>query len=200
MVKRESKSKEMLKQKIVHFLRRRKKATWSVLKNQFTPSAKQQFKICKRTMDNYLKELIKEEVIEHSNGYYMLTEFGEEYWWRYTVSEKIKEEANMTNAQHLLIFHDFLKTQDILGPARFWSLFHLFKDLVEHEDLFNELDGLRAGYNLSKLSIQENILTKEDLANYPQFAHLEGMLIQSRKGAISSSWHEFLFHLLESKK
>ena len=170
LVRRNVDNKELFKQRIVYRLEKQKRQLYSDLLRYFSKGS---YKMSNKTLIKYLRELIREKKVEKVGAFYILTEFGEDYWWRNLISQKL-EEFNRTDLDHIFLFQDFLsKNKDTIDAIRFSALFQLFQDLVKHEDLFDVLKDLKFQYNVS---------------------------LMKQPGGVSPSWYEFLCFLLESKK
>ncbi|MFX1466800.1 MAG: hypothetical protein ACFFA5_10040 [Promethearchaeota archaeon] len=133
MVRRDADSKEKYKQAIVLRLMDHKKQLFSELNRSFS---KGRFKMTKKTLSKYLKELITEQRVEKVGAFYTYTKSGEECWGRSLISQRL-EELNRTDLDHMFNFQKFLlENKGKIDAAHFSELLPLFEDLVEHEDLF----------------------------------------------------------------
>ena len=122
MVRREIDSKETYKRKIVDLLEKREKESWTNLKLYFTEYDKI---MCKRTMDKYLKELMSENKVTKVGKYYMLSELGEEHWFRDYWTRVI---TAILPSLSLVEFQEFVKfALDYLNPF----MDRHFKDILD---------------------------------------------------------------------
>ncbi|MHA2061558.1 MAG: hypothetical protein ACW963_04620, partial [Candidatus Sifarchaeia archaeon] len=133
MVRRDADSKERYKQAIVSRLMDHEKQLFSELNRSFS---KGRFKVTKKTLSKYLKELITEQRVKKVGAFYTHTESGEECWGRSLISQRL-EELNRTDLDHMFHFQNYLlENKDKIDAVHFSELLSLFEELVEHEDLF----------------------------------------------------------------